>query len=37
MSGGALVIGCIQGSAPTAMMKAETEPMIGHALGSTRW
>jgi len=23
--------------APTAMMKAETEPTIGHGLGSTRW
>ena len=28
---------CIQLMAPTAMMKAETEPTIGHGLGSTRW
>ena len=28
---------CIQVIAPTARMKAEIEPTIGHGLGSTRW
>src|ERR1700680_681568 len=28
---------CIQVIAPTAMMKAETAPTIGHGEGSTRW
>jgi hypothetical protein len=28
---------CIQLMAPTAMMKAEIAPTIGHGDGSTRW
>ena len=35
--GAAPNIWCIQVIAPTAMMKAEIEPTIGHGLGSTRW
>ena len=27
---------CIQPTAPTARMKADTEPTAGHGLGSTR-
>ena len=37
MIGAATVRWCIQVMAPTAMMKAEMEPTIGHGLGSTRW
>ena len=36
-SGAAANILCIQTISPTASMKAETEPTIGHGLGSTRW
>jgi hypothetical protein len=28
---------CIQPMAPKHMMKAESEPITGHGLGSTRW
>jgi hypothetical protein len=36
-SGAAENMWCIQVIAPTAITKADTEPIAGHGLGSTRW